>query len=47
MAAVGVWKLGGVEKTKLKLKEVATGVMERVNGGTGGSYSQLPGGLPR
>lgn len=47
MAGVGVWKLGGVEKTKLKLKEVAIGVIGRVQGGTGGSYSRLSGGLPR
>ena len=46
MAGWGVWKLGGVEKTKLKLKEVVTGVMSKFNGRSGGSYSQLSGGLP-
>lgn len=44
MAAVGVWKLGGIEKTKLHLKGLIESSLDRVKGR---SYSQLnSNGLP-
>ncbi len=44
MAGVGVFRLGGIEKTKLHLREFI-GQMKNSAGGVG-SYSQV-GGLPR
>lgn len=47
MGGFGVWNLGGVEKTKLHLRGLVQNLADRVQGGTGGRYAQVSGGLPR